>query len=204
MSLEFKLFLYLIIVFSAVFHEYMHAWTANYLGDPTAKNAGRLTLNPLKHLDFLWTVIIPLLLLFFIGGFVGAAKPVPYNPYNLRDQKYGVIKVGLAGPAANFFIALIFGLFIRFFPLQGFLHILFTWIIYANIFLGFFNLLPVPPLDGSKLLMYFMPRSKTFQFLEFSFVGVFLAIALAIIILPFIASFFYHLIVGNAFTGLTF
>src|SRR3989344_1114043 len=187
-SLEFKFFLYFLIVFSAVFHEYLHAWMANYLGDTTAKYAGRLTLNPLKHLDPMWTVFIPLVLLFFFGGFIGAAKPVPYNPYNLKDQKYGSIKVGLAGPGANFFIALIFGLFLRFAPLPAILYLLFSWIVYINIFLGLFNLLPVPPLDGSKLLFYFFPASRTLQFLEYSFLGIFLAITVAFMFLPFLAS----------------
>src|SRR3989344_8703448 len=125
-SLEFKFFLYFLIVFSAVFHEYLHAWMANYLGDPTAKYAGRLTLNPLKHLDPLWTVFIPLMLLFFFGGFIGAAKPVPYSPHNLRDQKYGSIKVGLAGPFSNFFLALIFGLFFPFSPFPAIFFLFFN------------------------------------------------------------------------------
>ncbi len=205
-SVEFKLFLYFLIVFSAVFHEYFHGWMANYLGDPTAKYAGRLTLNPLKHLDPLGTLIIPLFLLFFLGGFIGWAKPVPYNPYNLRDQKYGSAKVGGAGPAANFLIALIFGLFLRFFSdyVGGLLYITFIWVVYINIFLGLFNLIPIPPLDGSKLLMDFFPQSEALRFLEQTFIGIFLAIALAIMFLPYLSSFIYYLIVGGPFPGLTF
>jgi len=203
-SLRFEIFLYLIVVFSAVFHEYCHGWMANSLGDPTAKEAGRLTLNPLKHLDPLGTVIIPLFLLFFSGGFIGWAKPVPYNPYNLRDQKLGVAKVGIAGPLANFLVALVFGLFLRLFHLEGFLSITFSWIVYINIFLGLFNLLPIPPLDGSKFLADFFPRSKVLQFLEQSFLGFFLAIAVAVMFLPYLAYFLYYFIVGNPFLGLTF
>jgi Zn-dependent protease len=203
-SLEFKLFLYIIIVFSAVFHEYCHGWMANYLGDPTAKYAGRLTLNPIRHLDPMGTVIIPLFLLLFFGGFIGWAKPVPYNPFNLRDQKYGSAKVGVAGPGANFLIALIFGLFLRFFPSGGFLYIAFTWIVYINIFLGLFNLIPIPPLDGSKLLMDFFPQSRMLQGLERSFIGIFLAIALAIMFLPYLSSFVYYFITGSSFPGLAF
>jgi Zn-dependent protease len=203
-GLDFKIFLYIVVVISAVFHEYSHGWMANYLGDPTAKYAGRLTLNPLKHLDPIGTVIMPLFLLFFLGGFIGWAKPVPYNPYNLRDQKYGSAKVGAAGPGANFLIALIIGLFLRFFPPGGFLYLALTWIVYINIFLGLFNLIPIPPLDGSKLLMDFFPQSKALQVLEQSFIGIFLAIALAIMFLPYLSSFIYYFITGSPFSGLAF
>jgi Zn-dependent protease len=198
-ELEFKIFLYFIIVFSAVFHEYFHGWMANYLGDPTAKHAGRLTLNPLKHLDPVGTVFLPLFLLFFWGGFIGWAKPVPYNPYNLRDPKYGSAKVGIAGPLANFLIALLFGIMIRFLALEGFLSIAFSLIVYINIFLGLFNLIPIPPLDGSKILMDFFPRSRILQVLESSFIGIFLAIVIAINFLPRLAGFIYTLIAGGPF-----
>src|SRR4030042_1933150 len=180
-SIGFKFFLYMVVVMSAVFHEYCHGWMANFLGDPTGKYAGRLTLNPLKHLDLMGTVIIPLFLLFFLGGFIGWAKPVPYNPYNLRDQKYGSTKVAFAGPGANFSLALIFGLVIRFLPVSQTLLIPLTWIVYVNIFLGLFNLIPLPPLDGSKLLMDFFPRSNALRVLEQSLIGFFLAIMLAMI-----------------------
>jgi len=202
--MEFKLFLYLIIVFSAIFHEYFHGWTAFRLGDPTAKDAGRLTLNPLKHIDPMGTVIIPLSLLFFLDGFIGWAKPVPFNPFNLRDQKYGVSKIAISGPGANFLIALIFALILRFFPVEGLLYIAFTWIIYVNVFLALFNLIPIPPLDGSKLLMDFFPQSRALRLLEQSFIGIFLAIALAIMFLPALSSLIYYLFVGSPFPGLTF
>lgn len=195
-TIEFKIFLYVIIIFSAVFHEYAHGWMANYLGDPTAKYAGRLTLNPLKHLDPLGTVILPLFLLFFANGFLGWAKPVPYNPHNLRDQKLGSSKVGAAGPAANFLLALIFGLILRWIPVEGFLYIALTWVVYINIFLGLFNLIPIPPLDGSKLLIDLFPNSQALRFLERSFIGIFLAIIVAMMFLPYLASSIYHLIVG--------
>jgi len=200
----FKIFLYIIIVISAIFHEYFHGWAAFQLGDPTAKYAGRLTLNPLKHIDPMGTVIIPLFLLFFLGGFIGWAKPVPYNPFNLRDQKYGATKIAIAGPGANFLIALIFGLIIRFLPVGGLLYVTFSWIVYVNIFLGLFNLIPIPPLDGSKLLMDFFPKSRVLQVLEQSLVGIFLAVAIAIMFLPFLSSLIYYLFAGVPFMGLTF
>ena len=209
-AITFKLFLYIIIVFSAVFHEYFHGWTANFLGDPTAKYSGRLTLNPLKHLDPLGTVILPLFLLFFVGGFIGWAKPVPYNPYNLKDQKWGSTKVAFSGPLANFILAVIFGLVVRFGVISGYLpigsvsYVALTWIVYVNIFLGLFNLIPIPPLDGSKLLMDLFPGSRTIQFLGSSFIGIFVALILALMFLPHIANFLYGFLVGSVFIGLMF
>lgn len=200
---EFKLFLYVIIIFSAVFHEFFHGWTANALGDPTAKDAGRLTLNPLKHIDPIGTVIIPLFLLFFVGGFIGWAKPVPYNPYNLRDQKWGSTKIAFAGPGANFLIALLFALIFRFFPIQGVFNIAISWIIYINIFLGLFNLIPIPPLDGSKLIMDLFPQQSK-RYLQMGFMGIFLALFVAIMILPPIAQFIYKIFAGAAFVPYVF
>jgi len=159
------LFLIVILIFSIVIHEVSHGAVANYLGDPTAKYAGRLTLNPIKHLDPIGSVIVPIFLILMAkmagGGIIfGWAKPVPINPYNFKDQKYGEAKVALAGPAANLALALIFGLALRFFPfistLPG-LALMFSYIVYINILLAIFNLLPVPPLDGSHILFSFLP-----------------------------------------------
>jgi len=204
-TIAFKLFLYLVVVFSAVFHEYFHGWTANQLGDPTAKYAGRLTLNPLKHIDPIGTVILPLFLLLFMGGFIGWAKPVPYNPYNLRNQKWGSSKVALSGPASNLAIALFFGLILRFgtglwfLSFGDLLYFTLTWVVYVNIFLCLFNLIPIPPLDGSKILMDIFPQSRGLQFLGVSFLGVFLALILALMFLPFVSNLVYFLIVGVPF-----
>ena len=200
---EFKIFLYIIIIFSAIFHEFFHAWMAYILGDPTAKYAGRLTLNPLKHIDPIGTVIIPLFLLFFAGAFIGWAKPVPYNPRNFRDQKWGSTKVALVGPGANFLIALVFACLIRFVPIAASFYIAISWIIYINIFLALFNLIPIPPLDGSKLLMDLFPKQAR-QFLQMSFVGIFLALFIAILILPPIAQFIYKIFAGTGFTPYIF
>jgi len=203
-SISFKFFLYFVVIISAVFHEYCHGWMANFLGDPTAKYAGRLTLNPLRHIDVMGTVVIPLFLLFFLGGFIGWAKPVPYNPYNLRDQRFGSTKVALAGPGANFSIALIFGLAVRFLPMEGMLLVLLSWIIYINIFLGLFNLIPLPPLDGSKVLIDFFPQSNILRILSQSSMGIFLAVILAIMFLPYLSDGIYYLIAGQPFYGLLF
>jgi Zn-dependent protease len=194
-SIESKIFIYIIIVFSSIIHEYCHAWAAYAQGDHTAKDMGRLTLNPISHMDLYGTVIIPLAFLIFANGFIGWAKPVPINPYNFKNQKHGLALVSLAGPASNLFIALILGMLIRFnvFP---FLVMPFGLIAYINIFLALFNLIPVPPLDGSKLLMNKFPKLE--EKLNKSFIGIFIALALAITILPYIAGFIFILFTGQA------
>ena len=182
------LFLIVILLFSIVIHEIAHGAMANHLGDPTAKYAGRLTLNPIKHLDPIGSVLIPLLLVIIRSPILfGWAKPVPINPYNFRDQKYGSVKVAIAGPGANFLLAMIIGFFSRFLPLEegirvsiinAFLRrdpealsyllqgdpfaqifLIFSFIIFINILLAIFNLLPIPPLDGSHILFAFLPYS---------------------------------------------
>lgn len=156
------LFLIIILIFSIVIHEVSHGMMANYLGDPTAKYAGRLTLNPLRHLDPIGSLILPLILIIIGSPFlIGWAKPVPINPYNFRDQRYGAAKTALAGPAANLIIALVFGLALRFFPfltVSPGLYLMFTYITFINLLLAIFNLVPIPPLDGSHILFSFLPE----------------------------------------------
>ncbi|PIR03016.1 MAG: site-2 protease family protein [Candidatus Magasanikbacteria bacterium CG11_big_fil_rev_8_21_14_0_20_43_7] len=151
------IFFIFVIVFSAIIHEYSHGWMAERLGDPTAKYAGRLTLNPLKHIDPIGSILLPLLLI--PTGFLFAyAKPVPYNPYNLKDQKWGPVKVALAGPISNFILAFLFGLTVQFLPMGSMTEFLYI-IVYANVILGVFNLVPIPPLDGSKVLFAVLPEN---------------------------------------------
>lgn len=159
------LFLIIVLIFSVVIHEVSHGMMANFLGDPTAKEAGRLTLNPLKHLDPLGSVILPFFLILIkeitnTGIIFGWAKPVPVNPYNFRNRKCDSAKVALAGPVANLVLASFFGLSLRFLPFfQAFsgLYLMFSFIVYLNILLAIFNLLPIPPLDGSYLLFALLP-----------------------------------------------
>lgn len=162
------IFFLIVLLFSVIIHELAHGYVAYSLGDPTAKYAGRLTLNPIKHLDPFGSVILPLLFLlisFLPGGqpfIFGWAKPVPINPYNFRDQKWGTLKVSIAGPASNFAVAIVFGLFIRFFSypqLAPFIELA-AIIVFLNILLGVFNLIPIPPLDGSWILFRFLPRGS--------------------------------------------
>ncbi len=154
-SLVIQIYAIAVIILSAVFHEYAHGWVADKLGDPTARLAGRLTLNPLAHLDWWGSIFMPLMLYFLSGGsFMFAyAKPVPFNPFNLRDQKRGVLKVAVAGVVVNLVLAIGFGLVIRFVPqLSAQQYVALAIIVQLNLLLAIFNLIPVPPLDGSKVL----------------------------------------------------
>ncbi|PJE58139.1 MAG: hypothetical protein COU81_02330, partial [Candidatus Portnoybacteria bacterium CG10_big_fil_rev_8_21_14_0_10_36_7] len=175
------LLLYVIIVIASVIHEYSHGWTADFLGDPTARYAGRLTLNPIAHMDVWGTVIVPIIFVLFFGVFFGAAKPVPFNPYNLKNQKWGPALVGAAGPLSNLIIAFILGLIINFW--QGadplFVEIL-KLVAIINISLAMFNLIPIPPLDGSKILPLILParmqRMMIFTSGPMMFVGIIIAV----------------------------
>jgi len=201
-----RIFLYIIIVISAVIHEYAHGFIAYCLGDSTAKDAGRLTLNPLVHLDPFGTVILPLFLLLTGGIFIGYAKPVPYNPNNLRDKKYGSLKVAVAGPLSNLFIALVFGLFIRFF--SGSISIsniifpnllsLIALIAGINIALALFNMLPFPPLDGSKVFVDLFPRYGS-VIMNMGFWGLAIALMVAFFLFPWLISMIFWIITGQSF-----
>ena len=165
MDIVSALFFLAILLLSVMLHEIAHGYAALSLGDPTAKNAGRLTLNPIPHIDPIGSFAVPFLLILFGSPILfGWAKPVPVNPYNLRDKKYGSAKVSFAGPGANLAIALFFGFLLRFLSgpiaeiLPGVIP-LFVGIIYLNLVLAIFNLLPIPPLDGSHILFDFLPPS---------------------------------------------
>lgn len=165
MQLADTLFLIVIIIFSAVIHEVMHGVAADRLGDKTARYAGRLTLNPIPHLDLFGSIILPFVLaLQPLGGFIFAwAKPVPYNPYNLRSDglfaRFSETIVAGAGPASNLGIALLFSLLIRVGQWSSEVAAVFFLIVLINIMLLLFNLIPIPPLDGSKILSSLLPHS---------------------------------------------
>lgn len=157
----------IILIFSVVIHEVSHGYAALALGDKTAQYAGRLTLNPVKHIDLFGSIMLPALTAMLGGPVFGWAKPVPYNLYNLRNQRWGPAIVGAAGPLANLLIAIIFGLVIRTLPLiaghgvsdqfiMNFITIAGA-ISLLNLVLAIFNLVPVPPLDGSKVLFALLP-----------------------------------------------
>lgn len=157
-----------VMMVSASLHEFSHALAAHLCGDDTAKEDGRLTPNPLKHMDPFGSFLLPLILWFTNGPMIAYAKPVPYNPYRLRNRKYDEAIVALAGPLANIVLALICALLgrIGLNALVGtsggwltyFVSIMFT-MVYLNLSLFFFNILPIPPLDGSKIITIFLPVS---------------------------------------------
>ena len=203
-----SIFYIAILIMSIVIHEISHGFMAERFGDKTARFAGRLTLNPLKHLDPFGSVILPALLVLSHSPILfGWARPVPYNPDNLSDRKWGTVAVAAAGVLANFFIALIFGTILRFIPdlnlsesMSESLRFITTIIVITNLGLGIFNLIPIPPLDGSKILFSLLPVSF-YSFIEFmeqySLVLLLLFIVfLADILFPIIAFMFY------LFTGL--
>lgn len=156
------LFFFVVVIICAIMHEFAHGWMADRLGDSTARYAGRLTLNPLAHIDLFGTILMPLFLMLMTGGsFMFAyAKPVPFNPYNLRNGKWGPAFVALAGPLSNLLLAAVFGALVRFLGLSSLTN-LFLTIVYANVMLAVFNLVPIPPLDGSKVLYALIPPSQT-------------------------------------------
>ncbi len=167
MQIQFLIFELVVLIFSVMIHEIAHGFVAERLGDPTARRAGRLTLNPVSHIDPFGSIILPLLLaipaLFGQPAIIfGWAKPVPYNPDNLKNPKRGSGIIAIAGPLSNLAVAAVFGAFLRFLPLASYpaLIPLFALIVYINILLAIFNLVPIPPLDGSKVLFAILPASR--------------------------------------------
>lgn len=192
------------LIISIILHEMGHAHAANALGDPTARLQGRLSPNPLVHIDPLGSVIIPGLLMFMNAGILfGWAKPVPYNPYNLTNQKWGEALVALAGPAVNVLLAVIFAIIIRFGDLltlpDSFISL--SWyIVYINILLALFNMLPFPPLDGSKILSAILPYPLSMQYQKFirfaEQYGIFVMFAFIFIFINFFSGPFFVFVSG--------
>lgn len=180
------------LVISIVLHEVGHAYAANWLGDPTARLEGRLSVNPLVHIDPLMSVIVPGLLILSGSPFLfGAAKPVPYNPYNFRNQKWGEAIVAGAGPAINIGLAIVFAVVVHVGAGVGmsetFLSLSMQLVI-MNLFLAFFNLVPIPPLDGSKILPRLLPFSLRMQYEGFRrFMEQHVMVAFALVLFVFVA-----------------
>lgn len=169
-----------LLLIAMTVHEYFHGWTANKLGDQTAKYSGRLTLNPLAHIDPVWTLIMPLFLFVSSGGqfIFGAAKPVPINYWALRNPKRDIIWVGASGPLANFVFAGILSLLFRFVPMPVFLSAIIANLIVINVILGVFNLIPIPPLDGSRIIMGLLPGPLASHYMRIEPFGFVLLMAL--------------------------
>ncbi len=161
----FGIYTFLVLIFSIVVHEVSHGLAAYKLGDPTAKYEGRLSLNPTKHLDPVGSFLFPLILFILTRGngpIFGWAKPVPINPHNFKDQRWGQLKTAIAGPLSNILVAFLTGSLIRFSLVPEIFSQYIAIIVIINLSLAFFNLLPIPPLDGSHVLLSFFPE-KAYQ-----------------------------------------
>lgn len=200
MDLNLILISLVILIFSAILHEVAHGIVAEKLGDPTARLLGRITLNPIPHIDPMMSIILPLLLI--VGGspfIVGGAKPVPVDPFNLREGRKDMALVALAGPLTNFLIAAIFALFLKFgidfINNPMLLEIIFR-IIQLNLLLGIFNLIPIPPLDGSKVFALLLPERQATNYLSMGNIGFILIFGLVYLFggfLSLLLSFFLRL-----------
>ncbi|HLE41449.1 MAG TPA: site-2 protease family protein [Nitrospirota bacterium] len=209
------------LVFAIVFHEVAHGWVANKLGDPTARNMGRLTLNPLRHIDPFGTVIMPLLLLLLTDGrFVfGYAKPVPINPYNFKDPKKGMALSSLAGPGVNMIMAMSFAFVLRFVmpALEGPIPkpawdwfavpvaLMLGYGVIVNVVLAVLNMIPVPPLDGSRIVYWLLPDRQAAAYYRLERFGMLILLALlgtgiiARVITPIIRPILFFLLGENIF-----
>lgn len=152
-----------IVFYSIILHEFSHSLAAYALGDDSAKRAGRLTLNPLKHIDWFGTVLLPLFLYLTAGFIYGYAKPVPFNPYNFRNFKRDSGLTALAGPVCNILVAIAFALVFHFFSFLPMVQYIAYYVIFLNLLLAFFNLIPFPPLDGSKVLGMFLTDTAYYK-----------------------------------------
>ncbi len=194
------LILLIVLFFSASVHEFAHAWMANFLGDPTAKLEGRLTLNPIAHIDPMMSLLLPFFLIIMNSPIIfAAAKPVPFNLYNLRDQKWGPFFVALAGPISNLFLILVFAIplwlsYLLNFTLPVFFSMLFPLIIFINIILMVINLIPIPPLDGSKILYVVLPEEAKPVLAQFEYMGFFFLIIVLFLFGSVIGSVIYYLL----------
>lgn len=171
----------LIVFYSIIIHEVSHAVVSFWLGDDTAKRAGRLSLNPLKHIDWFGTVILPLIMYFTAGVIWGYAKPVPLNPYNYKNIKQGIGLSALAGPASNLLIAIVFALLYHLSPGNQLLAYIFQMVVFFNLLLAFFNLIPVPPLDGSKVLGMVLPDDAYWRWMAQERTGMYVLFGILIV-----------------------
>jgi Zn-dependent protease len=191
-----------ILVISVVIHEVSHGYMADYLGDPTARLKGRLTINPIPHLDIFGSIVVPALLAISGTGVIfGWAKPVPYNPHNISNR-YGSALVAVVGPVSNFLLAIIAGIVLRIAPIAAgsAFGTFLVGVILVNIVLGVFNLVPIPPLDGSKILFDFLPARFNHirdQLERYGFIILLFFIFFAIELIQPVIAWLFNLLVGG-------
>jgi Zn-dependent protease len=188
MNLEFAAIAIVVLIFSAILHEIAHGLVAEKLGDPTARLLGRITLNPVPHIDPIMSLLLPMILI-LTGSpiIIGGAKPVPVDPFNLREPKKDMALVSMAGPLTNFLIAFIVALFYNFaspFITDPFILRFIFLVVQLNLLLGIFNLLPIPPLDGSKVVAIFLPDETAEKFLSLGRYGLFIIILIFLSPIP--------------------
>jgi len=190
---------FIALILAIVIHEFAHGYAAYLLGDPTAKRARRLTLNPLAHLDIFGSIILPLVLV-LTGSpvLLGWAKPVPFNPGYFRDPRRGIMIVGAAGPLMNFLAALLSAVVFHFVGALSHLAALFFFFFCAtNLILGIFNLIPIPPLDGSRIVMGLLPDDLASAYLRLESFGFIIIFALLWLgVLDYIVSPIYRFLLG--------
>jgi len=207
-----NIFLIVILIISFMVRNIVYGYVADWLGDPTARLSGRITANPLRHIDPLGSVISAGLLIFTGTGIIlGWPKPMPYNKYNFRAQKWGEILVGVSGSLANLSLAVIFALLVRFVPtLSASFVDLAVDIILLNLFLAFFNLIPIPPLDGSKILGNLLPLRWSYKYTQLIHTmetNPLLSLVVILFLFMFFIGgpFFYGMVhLGSLLTGLDF
>ncbi len=181
------------LLVSLGFHEAMHAFVAHRLGDDTAEQEGRLTLNPLKHIDLLTTIILPTFLLLAGLPPILAAKPVPFNPFQVRFGEYGAALVGLAGPLTNLALAVVGALLMNLGLFQGFLYEVAALFVWINIGIFVFNMLPIPPLDGSRLLYAFAPEPVQEVMERMERLGLIIILMLFLLLAPILGPILFNI-----------
>jgi len=199
--MDIAIFTIVILIFSIILHEVAHGYAAQSLGDPTAKLAGRLTLNPLPHIDPIGSILIPAMLVFTQAGVLfGWAKPVPYNPYNLKNQRWGEAIVGVAGVATNLAIAVLFAIIARVAVAQGLTEFasFASLVVLVNLSLGLFNLIPIPPIDGFTVLRSALPYKASMVLVRLEermrAGGIFTLIIVLILLTQFFSKPFFALV----------
>jgi len=194
------LFFFVILIFSIVIHEVSHGFVADKLGDPTARLQGRLTLNPLPHLDMIGSILLPLFLIFTQSPILfGWAKPVPFDPFNLKDPRKDSAIISMAGPLSNLTIAIVFSIIARIllvssFPASEFLISLAVSAVFINVILGVFNLIPIHPLDGFKVVGGLLSEKQANEWYQLERYGV--IFLLALLFLPVGGSTMLNIVLG--------